>query len=111
MKSLFTARSFLIIHCASLCEATATFISRFFFSYYMEVLDFDVEKEPEWITVKVKDGTTLKVKVEIIGVFRMDNDPNTGLPIYGVQVTSAVRLVSVPKELMQKSTTAMPQYR
>ena len=77
----------------------------------MEILDFDVADEPDWIVVKVKDGTVLKVKVEITGVFRMGGDPNTGLPVYGVQIASAVRLVSVPKELIQDKGGMLPQYR
>ncbi len=82
----------------------------------MEVVDFDVENESPWITVRAKDGSVLKVKVEVTGLLRIGNDPNTGIPIYGVQVGTIVRLAKIPKELIvpvSQSTPAgnMPQYR
>ena len=68
----------------------------------MEVLDFEVEKEPEWVVIKLSDGAVLKFKVEIVAVFHSGNDPNTGLPVYGVQLAPIVRLVSLPTKRAQQ---------
>ncbi len=69
-----------------------------------ELVDFETEGGEHWITLKLKDGSVIKVKMEITAVLRLGNDPNTGLPIYGIQSTNVVRMVSVPKELIKKSS-------
>lgn len=67
-----------------------------------ELVDFDTEGEENWITLKLKDGSVLKFRSIVTAVFRMGNDPNTGLPVYAIQNTNAVRVVNVPKELIKR---------
>ncbi len=66
------------------------------------MVEFEVEGEEHWIKLKLKDGSVLKFKTIVTAVFRVGNDPNTGLPIYMVQSTNVIRIVSVPKELIKK---------
>jgi hypothetical protein len=56
-----------------------------------ELVDFETEGGENWITLKLKDGSVIKVKMEITAVLRLGNDPNTGLPIYGIQSTNVVK--------------------
>jgi hypothetical protein len=67
-----------------------------------ELVEFEVEGEDSWITLKLKDGSVLKFRSMVTAVFRMGNDPNTGLPVYAIQNTNAVRMVNIPKELIKK---------
>ncbi len=64
-----------------------------------EVVDFSTEGGEPRVRLKLKDGTTLEVKMEITNILRVGNDPATGLPTYMIQSTNIVRLVSCPKEL------------
>lgn len=68
-----------------------------------ELVEFDLEEEPKWVTVKLKDGAVIQIKMEIVSIMRMGNDMNTGLPIYMVQATNIIRPQKVPRELIQKS--------
>lgn len=67
-----------------------------------EVIGFDVEEEPKWVTVRLQDGSVIQIKMEIVSIARAGNDMNTGLPIYVVQATNIIRLQNVPKELVAK---------
>ena len=67
-----------------------------------ELMEFEVEGEDSWITLKLKDGSILKFRSLVTAVFRMGNDPTTGLPVYAIQNTNAVRMVNIPKELIKK---------
>jgi Trk K+ transport system NAD-binding subunit len=67
-----------------------------------ELVEFEIEEEPKWITVKLKDGSVIQIKMEIVAIMRNGNDMNSGLPIYMVQATNIIRLTKVPKELMSK---------
>jgi hypothetical protein len=67
-----------------------------------ELVEFEVEGEDHWMKLKLKDGSILKFRTIITAVFRVGNDPNTGMPIYMVQSTNVIRLVSVPKELIKR---------
>jgi hypothetical protein len=67
-----------------------------------ELVDFEAEGEEHWVKLKLKDGSVLKFKSVVSAIFRMGNDPNTGLPIYAIQTANIVRLASVPKELVVK---------
>ena len=51
------------------------------------------------LRLKLKDGSVIEVKLEIMNILRAGNDPNTGLPAYIVQSAPMVRLVECPKEL------------
>jgi hypothetical protein len=65
-----------------------------------ELIDFDVEGDEHWITLKLKNGVIIKVKTEITAIIAMGNDPNTGLPVYAVQAQNVIRMVKVPSELL-----------
>lgn len=69
-----------------------------------ELVEFDLEEEPKWVTVKLKDGAVIQIKMEIVSIMKMGNDMNTGLPIYMVQATNIIRPQKVPKELIQKGS-------
>ena len=49
--------------------------------------------------LKLKDGSVVEIRLEIMNILRAGNDPNTGLPAYIVQSAPLVRLVECPKEL------------
>jgi hypothetical protein len=73
-----------------------------------ELVDFEAEGEDHWIKLKLKDGSVLMYKSIVSAIFRVGNDPNTGLPIYMIQSSNVVRLANVPKELIKKKQT--PSY-
>jgi len=74
-----------------------------------EDVDFEEVKE-YWNVYKLKDGTTLKVKLVLIGVKRLEKHNPDGSPIYVIQSQNIyviqsqniVRAVDVPKELYAK---------
>lgn len=66
-----------------------------------EELDFTEEKE-YWNIYKLSDGTTLKVKLVLTGVKRLNQYMPDGSPIYLIRSTNAVRAVNIPKELKAK---------
>ena len=66
-----------------------------------EDLDFTDERE-HWNTYKLKDGTTLKVKLVLQGVKRLQKCDETGSPIYLIKSANIVRAVDVPHELKAK---------
>ncbi len=81
-----------------------------------ELVEFELEEEPKWITVKLKDGSVIQIKMEIVAILRNGNDQNTGLPLYMVQATNIIRMMKVSKELIKKSTASddsksQPLYR
>ncbi|MGC8573875.1 MAG: hypothetical protein ACP5L0_07790 [Caldisphaera sp.] len=67
-----------------------------------EIVEFELEEEPKWIKIKLKDGTVLELKNEITGVVKIGHDTNTGIPIYNVQSQAILRVKYVPKELIKK---------
>lgn len=67
-----------------------------------ELVEFELEEDPKWVTVKLKDGSVIQIKMEIVSIMRMGNDVNTGLPMYMVQATNIIRPQKVPKELIQR---------
>jgi phosphotransferase system IIB component len=64
-----------------------------------EVVDYTIESGDTRVRLKLKDGSILEVKMEVTGILRVGNDPNTGFPAYMVQSTNIVRLAHCPKEL------------
>ena len=66
-----------------------------------EDVDFD-EKEEHWNIYKLKDGTTLKVKLILIGVKKLKKNNPDGTPIYLINSQNVVRAVNIPKELIAK---------
>jgi hypothetical protein len=64
-----------------------------------EIVDYSVLEGDGRVRLKLKDGSIIEVKLEIMNILRAGNDPNTGLPAYIVQSAPLVRLVETPKEL------------
>ena len=64
-------------------------------------VDFTDERE-YWNTYKLKDGTTLKVKLVLRGVKRLKKWGSDGSPIYLINSTNILRAVEVPKDLKAK---------
>lgn len=68
-----------------------------------EADDIDFSEEGEhWNTYKLKDGTTLKVKLILQGVKRLKRCGQDGTPIYVIQSQNIVRVVDVPEKLKAK---------
>jgi hypothetical protein len=74
-----------------------------------EDIDFE-EKEEHWNVYKLKDGTTLKVKLVLVGVKRLMRHNPDGTPLYLVNAQNIVRTLDIPKGLMakQKESTFKP---
>lgn len=66
-----------------------------------ENVDFD-ESQEHWNVYKLKDGSTLKVKLVVSGIKRLQKHNTDGSPIYVIQSQNVVRVVDVPKSLMAK---------
>ena len=64
-----------------------------------EIVDYQVAEGDGRLRLKLKDGSVIEVKLEIMNILRAGHDPNTGLPAYIVQSAPLVRLVECPKEL------------
>jgi hypothetical protein len=64
-------------------------------------IDFE-EQEERWNTYKLSDGTTLKVKLILNGVKRLNKYRDDGEPIYLINSQNVVRTVKVPQELKLK---------
>ena len=83
-----------------------------------EIVDYTVLEGDARVRLKLKDGSIIEVKLEIMNILRAGNDPNTGLPAYIVQSAPMVRLVECPKELRRlparpgtgKDTKALPGF-
>lgn len=64
-----------------------------------EIVDYNVVEGDGRLRLKLKDGSVVEIRLEIMNILRAGNDPNTGLPTYVVQSAPLVRLVETPKEL------------
>jgi hypothetical protein len=64
-----------------------------------EIVDYTVIEGDGKLRLKLKDGSVVEIRLEIMNILRAGNDPNTGLPTYVVQSAPLVRLVETPKEL------------
>jgi hypothetical protein len=68
-----------------------------------EAEDVDFTEEHEyWNSYKLKDGTTLKVKMVLRGVKRLKKWGADGSPMYLINTANIVRTVDIPKELRAK---------
>ncbi|BBE41588.1 MAG TPA: hypothetical protein ENO38_04940 [Nitrososphaeria archaeon] len=67
-----------------------------------EIIDFEIVKDCGWMELKLANGAILRVKVEPSAVAYAGNDPNTGLPIFSIQIGAIVQLAKVPRELMRR---------
>jgi hypothetical protein len=61
-------------------------------------LDFR-EVEEHWNIYQLEDGSTLKVKLVLIGVKRLKKYNPDGTPIYLINSQNIVRVVNIPPEL------------
>lgn len=68
-------------------------------------VDFSEEQE-NWNTYKLKDETTLKVKLVLKGVLRLKKWNPDGTPIYLIQSQNIVRAVDIPEKLKAKPKTS-----
>ncbi|MFZ1022985.1 MAG: hypothetical protein WAN87_02475 [Thermoplasmata archaeon] len=83
-----------------------------------EIVDYTVLEGDAKVRLKLKDGSIIEVRLEIMNILRAGNDPNTGLPAYIVQSAPLVRLVETPKELRKtplrpgtgKDTKSLPGF-
>jgi hypothetical protein len=72
-----------------------------------EIVDYTVLEGDGRLRLKLKDGSIIEVKLEIMNILRAGHDPNTGLPAYVVQSAPLVRLVECPKELRRPPMRAL----
>lgn len=69
----------------------------------MDATDLDFEEEKEhWNVYTLSDGTTLKVRLILVGVKRLKRHGADGNPIYVINTKNVVRTVDVPKGLRAK---------
>ena len=64
-------------------------------------IDFSEEKE-FWNEYQLEDGTTLKVKLVLRGVKRLNRHEPDGTPVYVINSMNVVRAVNVPNEIKAK---------
>jgi hypothetical protein len=64
-----------------------------------EIVDYTLLEGDGKVRLKLRDGSVVEIRLEIMNILRAGNDPNTGLPAYIVQSAPLVRLVECPKEL------------
>jgi hypothetical protein len=64
-------------------------------------MDFE-EQEERWNVYKLKDGTTLKVKLVLQGVLRLKKWNPDGSPVYLIKSQNVVRVVDIPEKLKAK---------
>lgn len=68
-----------------------------------EAIDLDFTEEVEqWNVYKLEDGTTLKVKLVVRGVKRLNKHNPDGTPIYIINSQNIVRTLNIPEELKKK---------
>ena len=64
-----------------------------------ELVEYTVESGENRLRLKLKDGAVIEIRMEVQHVFRVGNDPVTGLPQYVAMTPSLLRVISCPKEL------------
>ncbi|MGD0250750.1 MAG: hypothetical protein ABSB97_07715, partial [Thermoplasmata archaeon] len=57
-----------------------------------EIVDYQIVEGDGRVRLKLKDGSVVEIRLEIMNILRAGNDPNTGLPAYIVQSAPLVRL-------------------
>jgi len=65
-------------------------------------IDFEESKEL-WNVYRLKDGTTLKIKLVLVGIKRLKKHNPDGTPIYMINTQNVVRAVDIPKDLILKT--------
>lgn len=61
-----------------------------------------IDEQELWNSYTLKDGTTLKVRVALQSVKRMEKWKKDGTPIYLLNLSYISRLVDIPKTLKKK---------
>jgi len=64
-------------------------------------VDFEESKE-YWNVYRLKDGTTLKIKLVLTGIKRLKKHNPDGTPIYIINSQNVVRTIDIPKDLIIK---------
>jgi hypothetical protein len=64
-------------------------------------IDFEESKE-YWNVYRLRDGTTLKIKLVLVGIKRLKKHNPDGTPIYMINSQNVVRAIDIPKELIAK---------
>ena len=64
-------------------------------------LDF-TEEEEHWNVYKLSDGATLKVRLILQGVKRLQRYNPDGNPIYMIDTRNIVRAINIPKEIKER---------
>ena len=73
----------------------------------MEELDFKVIKE-QWLTIKLKDGSTIKFRAILMRIFETDaTNPTTGEPVYFYEGHNVV-VVKSPEDLQGTPSERLP---
>jgi len=68
-----------------------------------DAVEVDFSEEQEfWNEYKLKDGTTLKVKLVLRGVKRLARYEPDGTPVYVINSMNVVRALNVPPEIKAK---------
>jgi hypothetical protein len=70
----------------------------------VDAVEVDVEETTErWTDVKLTDGTTLRVKMTVIGAMRaVDTYDASGQPMYNVNMAPVIAVTDVPERLKKK---------
>lgn len=61
----------------------------------VEIVEIEKESGNPRINLELADGSRMQLEVVVQGVQFMGNDPNTGLPIYGIQTANVLKLQKV----------------
>ncbi len=69
--------------------------------YNVTPVDFERLGPEEWSEYKLSDGATMRVKLDVTGVYRTDKYGNDGDPYYVVG-SEPVQKVRVPRKLLRK---------
>ncbi len=60
------------------------------------------ESNERWSELRLSDGTFMKVKLSVISVARTDRFDMNDNPIYSINATPTLAIVSVPEQLRKK---------
>ena len=74
-----------------------------------EIVDYTTLEGDGRVRLKLKDGSIVEIRLEILNILRSGNDASTGLPLYIVQSAPMVRLVECPKELRKAPIRGAPK--
>ena len=74
-------------------------------------VDFTSKSEP-WTIYDLADGTTLRVRLVITKVLRVEDfNPQTGEPAYNIQASQPIVSVQIPMKLRKQPSLKKPENR